>query len=296
MKTGITTVELCDVGPRDGFQFEEKLIPTKVKLVAIRGLIDAGLPRVQVASFVHPKRVPQMADAEEVVAQLGPVGPCILSGLALNVAGVKRAAASGLSAVDLSIATNEKHGADNANMSVDEGIEQAEVMIAEALSSGLSVQLNLQTVWGYKTPGDTDLNKILAIAKRFAVIGLGSFSLADSTGMANPDSIRETLNAVQNEVEVPIVLHLHDTRGLGIANIVAALEQGVRRFDTSFGGLGGCPFIPGATGNVATEDVVYLLDQMGYSHGIDNTNVAQVSRQMASFFERRLSGKMYTLL
>ena len=169
-------------------------------------------------------------------------------------------------------------------------------MIDEARALGLSVQLNLQTVWGYKQPNDTDLERILGITRMFAQTGLESFSLADSTGMANPNSIQSTVKAVQAETDTPIVLHLHDTRGLGMANIVAALAQGVRRFDTSLGGLGGCPFIPGATGNVATEDVVYLLEQLGYKSGIQNATVASASKKMAAFLGRHLSGKMYTLL
>jgi len=235
-----------------------------------------------------------MADAEQVVAALLD-GPCTMTGLALNTKGVERAAASGLKGVDLSIATNEQHGIDNANMSVEEGVLQAEKMIRLGVDAGLEVQLNVQTVWGYRAPGDTPLERIIKMAHRVADSGLASFSLADSTGMANPDSIQEVIDAVRSVSSVPLVLHLHDTRGLGIANITAALEMGVDRFDTSLGGLGGCPFIPGATGNVATEDTVYLLDQLGIQHGIDNAIVAATSRQVSDFLERDLSGKMYRL-
>ncbi|MBT3449785.1 MAG: hydroxymethylglutaryl-CoA lyase [Bacteroidetes Order II. Incertae sedis bacterium] len=287
-------VELCEVGPRDGFQFEAQNIPTELKISLIRNLIRAGIPRIQVTSFVHPRNVPQMADAEQVVAALLDE-PCTMTGLALNTKGVERAAASGLKGVDLSIATNEQHGIDNANMSVEEGVLQAEKMIRLGVDAGLDVQLNVQTVWGYRAPGDTPLERIIKMAHRFADSGLASFSLADSTGMANPDSIQEVIDAVRSVSSVPLVLHLHDTRGLGIANITAALEMGVDRFDTSLGGLGGCPFIPGATGNVATEDTVYLLDQLGIQHGIDNAIVAATSRQVSDFLERDLSGKMYRL-
>lgn len=301
-------VELCEVGPRDGFQFESKIIPTERKVEWIRQLADAGLPRIQITSFVHPIKVPQMADAEQVIQQLlnyshqahGPV----FSGLALNLKGVERAAAAGLQAVDLSIATNKQHGMDNAGMSVEEGIVQAEQMIAWATARGLGVQLNLQTVWGYKNSGDTPLERVVALAKRFSDAGLESFSLADSTGMANPTSIKTVVEAVQSVSAVPLVLHLHDTRGLGIANIVAALEVGVSRFDTSLGGLGGCPFIPGATGNVATEDVVYLLESLGIRVGsakqttssVQNNKIASVTREVAAFLERPLPGNMYALL
>lgn len=289
-------VELCEVGPRDGFQFESKIIPTEVKVEWIQRLVKSGLPRIQIASFVHPIRVPQMADAEAVIQQLGSAPSTIFSGLALNVKGVERAADAGLSAVDLSIATNEKHGTDNAGMSVDQGVLQAEQMIALATARGMNVQLNVQTVWGYKVPGDTPLTRVLDLAKRFSNVGLESFSLADSTGMANPLSIQRVVEAVKTVTDVPLVLHLHDTRGLGIANIVAALESGVNRFDTSLGGLGGCPFIPGATGNVATEDVAYLLDSLGIRTGIKNENVAGVSRDVSDFLGRNLSGKMYSLV
>lgn len=289
-------VELCEVGPRDGFQFESKWIPTDRKVAAIKELIAAGLPRVQITSFVHPGKVPQMADAEKVVQAVGLEHSSLLSGLALNVRGVHRAAESGLRAVDLSIATNRVHGRDNANMGVEEGRDQASEMIDVAHANGMSVQLNLQTVWGYQSPGDTSLDAVVTLADHFSERGLESFSLADSTGMANPESIRQVVSAVQKVTAVPLVLHLHDTRGLALANILSALEMGVTRFDTSMGGLGGCPFIPGATGNVATEDVVYLLDQLGIKTGVENRKVAAISREMAAFLGRSLSGKMYKLL
>ncbi|MEQ9104581.1 MAG: hydroxymethylglutaryl-CoA lyase [Rhodothermales bacterium] len=301
-------VSLCEVGPRDGFQFESKPIPTERKVEWIRRLAAAGLPRVQVTSFVHPGRVPQMADADEVVAGVAGL-PAVATGLALNLKGVERAAASGLHYVDLSIATNERHGRDNANMSVEEGVEQAFVMVRRAWELGLEVQMGFQTVWGYGQPGDTPMEQVVDLARRFAALAgpdgrrLESMSLADSTGMANPASIRRVVEAVQaavregvpDENAVPLVLHLHDTRGLGVANVIAALDAGVRRFDTSLGGLGGCPFIPGATGNVATEDVAYALRELGWVTGVDIGAVSEVTREVAAFLGRPLSGRVYGL-
>ncbi|NNF03322.1 MAG: hydroxymethylglutaryl-CoA lyase [Rhodothermales bacterium] len=288
-------VELCEVGPRDGFQFEEVFIPTRTKISIIEKLIASGLPRIQLTSFVHPRLVPQMADAEEIVQTfLGRSGP-VLSGLALNAKGVERAAESGLTHVDVSIATNERHGRDNANMTVDEGIEQAERMLEIAAERNLHVQLGFQTVWGYAEPGDTPIETIVSLAERFGDRGLESLSLADSTGLANPDAIRETLSAVRDVTETPLVLHLHDTRGLGIANIIAGVEAGVTRLDTSLGGLGGCPFIPGATGNVATEDVIWALEELGVETGVDAATVAQASREVAQFLGRPLAGRLYAL-
>lgn len=296
MTSSVTPISLCEVGPRDGFQFESVAIPTELKKEAIHGLIEAGLSRIQITSFVHPGRVPQMADADQIVAAFTDTEGVICSGLALNERGVERAVTSGLTHVDLSIATNEQHGRDNANMSVDEGVRRAADMVRSAHESGLEVQLGLQTVWGYQTPGDTGLDTIRRLAAHFAPMELESFSLADSTGLANPASVVETLKAVRAETDHPIVLHLHDTRGMGIANILAAASEGVNRFDTSLGGMGGCPFIPGATGNVATEDVIWALEQSGYSTGIDPGAVARVSRRIADHVQHALSGKLYTLL
>jgi hydroxymethylglutaryl-CoA lyase len=288
-------VELCEVGPRDGFQFEEKLIPTEKKISVIEKLVSSGLPRIQLTSFVHPRRVPQMADAEDIVEAFRDRGGVTLSGLALNVRGVERAADAGLGVVDLSIATNERHGRDNANMSVEEGVEQADRMLDVAAERGLRAQLGFQTVWGYAEPGDTPLETILGLTERFAGRGLESLSLADTTGLANPDSIRATVLAVREVTDAPLVLHLHDTRGLGIANVIAGVEAGVMRLDASLGGLGGCPFIPGAAGNVATEDVVYALDQLGVRTGVNIDIAAEASRNVAEFLGRALSGRMYAL-
>ncbi len=292
-------VELCEVGPRDGFQFEQTPIPTDFKIEMVSGLVEAGLPRIQVTSFVHPERVPQMADAEAVVAALPALrvqNDVIFSGLCLNVRGVQRAANAGLQYVDLSIATNEMHGQDNADMSVEEGVMEASAMVEEAHRLGLKAQLGLQTVFGYDAPGDTSLDEVVLVSERFAKMGIESLSLADTTGMANPRMIRERVSAVQQVVgKVPIVLHFHDTRGLGLANILAAWELGVSRFDASFGGLGGCPFIAGATGNVATEDVAYLFEEMGVETGIDVSGVASCSRRLSQLLGRDLTGKMYRL-
>lgn len=290
------SVTLCEVGPRDGFQFEQTPIPTALKKNILRALVEAGMPRIQLTSFVHPGRVPQMADAEELVDAFRDTPGVVFSGLALNERGVTRAAASGLRFVDLSIATNEQHGQDNANMSVEEGIASAKEMIRMAREAGMQVQLGLQTVWGYRAPGDTDQDAIRRLAARFAREELESFSLADSTGLANPVSIREMIRLVRAECDHPLVLHLHDTRGMGIANILAALEEGVDRFDTSLGGMGGCPFIPGATGNVATEDVIWALEQQGISTGVDAVRVAAASRRVAEHVGHPLSGKLWSLL
>ncbi len=289
-------VELCEVGPRDGFQYEERVIPTERKLQAVERLAAAGLRRLQVASFVHPQWVTQMADAEELVARLPRREGVTYAGLALNLRGVERALAAGLEHVDLSIATNERHSRDNANMSVEAAAQEAEAMIDRARAPDAEAQLGFQTVFGYAAPGDTPLGQVVELARHFAARGIASLSLADTTGMANPVMIRERVEAVQEAVgEVPLVLHLHDTRGLGLANVVAALACGVARFDTALGGMGGCPFIPGAAGNIATEDTAYLLDTLGIRTGIDRAQVADCSLEMEAFLEKKFPGKLHRL-
>jgi hydroxymethylglutaryl-CoA lyase len=289
-------VTLCEVGPRDGFQFESTPIPTARKVDWIGRLAQAGLPRIQATSFVHPKWVPQMADAEDVIASLPAVEGCIYSALALNERGVDRALRSGVEAVDLSIATHEQHARDNVNMTVDEGADRAETMVRMAREAGREVQLNLQTVWGYAEAEDVPLETVARLAGRFHDLGVDTLSLADSTGRAHPLSIRRRIEALRQAAPgARLVLHLHDTRGAGLANVAAALEAGVDWFDTSLGGLGGCPFIPGATGNVATEDTAALLHAMDVPTGVDEDAVSAVTREVADFLGRRLAGKVYTL-
>lgn len=290
-------VTLCDVGPRDGFQFEDRFIPTDLKVEMITALAEAGVPRIQVTSFVHPKWVPQMRDAEEVCERLPERGNVTYAGLALNMKGLERAHEAELSHVDLSIATHDAHSQDNANMTVEEAVAQAEEMVQYAHEHGLEVQIGFQTVFGYQEPGDTPLDQVVEMAEHFSDRGVASLSLADTTGLAHPRMVQERVRAVQAAIgDVPLVLHLHDTRGLGLANVYAALECGVHWFDTSFGGMGGCPFISGATGNIATEETVYLLEGLGIETGIDWRKVGATSNRIESFLGKTFPGKMHRLL
>ena len=236
-----------------------------------------------------------MADAADVIAALPAIGGCVYSALALNEKGVERALAAGVRAIDLSIATHPQHARDNVNMTVDEGADRAEAMIRMAREGGAEVQLNLQTVWGYARAEDVELATVTGLASRFAG-QVDTFSLADSTGRAHPLSIRRRIAAVREAApEARIVLHLHDTRGAGLANVVAGCEAGVDWFDTSLGGLGGCPFIPGATGNIATEDTAALLQAMQIETGVDVAAASEVTREVAEFLGRALPGKVYGL-
>ena len=289
-------VTITEVGMRDGFQFEATSIPTSLKINTLHGLIDSGVRRIQVTSFVHPKWVPQMADAEEVCAALPSTSGMTFTALALNIRGVVRANNAGITHIDLSISTNDQHSRDNANMSREDALDQALEMVELAQSYGMHIQMGFQCVFGYKKPGDTTTDLLISMIEPFLGAGLESISLADSTGMANPVLIKNVLTDVKSvSGSTPIVLHLHDTRGLGLANVCAALDCDVRHFDTSIGGLGGCPFIPGATGNIATEDTVYMLESMGLQTGIDINQLSGVTSRIAEHVNRNLPGKLYKL-
>jgi hydroxymethylglutaryl-CoA lyase len=287
---------IIEVGPRDGFQVEKTWIPTELKVEIIADLVAAGVSHIQVASFVHPKLVPQMADAEALIGQLPRNNKVQYTGLCLNLKGVERAKAANLDAIDISISTSNTHSLKNANKSLQEARISLMEMIRFGKKEGLKVRAGLQCVFGCAYEGLISESLVLEMVTEIAAEGIDMLSLADSTGMATPPQMKRMLQRVQSiSGDTPLVLHLHDTRGLGLANVVAAVESGVRWFDTAFGGMGGCPFIPNATGNIPTEDTVYLLESLGFSTGIDREKIAQISQKMAKFLQKEFSGKLYKL-
>lgn len=289
-------VEIVEVGLRDGLQSEATIVPTATKLDLIARLVAAGLRRVQVASFVNPRLVPQMADADELCARLPAAEGVVYSGLVLNLRGLERARAAGLRHVDIGLSASETHSRKNANMGVGEALGQVAAMVAAARAAGITVRGGVQCAFGCAYEGAVPAERVLGIAGRLLELGVGELALADSTGMANPRQLAAMLEALRPLAgAVPIVLHLHDTRGMGLANLLVALQHGVRQFDTAFGGLGGCPFIKGATGNIATEDTVHMLGQMGVATGVDLAGVAACSRIVAGLLGRDLPGKLYRI-
>lgn len=290
-------VTLCEVGLRDGLQNEEPVISTDRKVALIHDLAAAGLKRLQVTSFVHPERVPSMADAELLCAQLDRSLDVIYSALVLNMTGLQRAHAVGMTHVDVSLSASDTHSRKNANMSQAEAREEVSAMIAYARQVGMVVRGEIQCAFGCVYEGSIPQERVLDLSRFMLSLGIDELSLADSTGMANPLQIRAMLAVLLPLTgALAVSLHLHDTRGLGLANVMAALEAGVTRFDTALGGLGGCPFIEGASGNIATEDTVYLLHEMGIPTRIDLPKVAEVSRQMEMLLGKSLPGKLYHLL
>ena len=294
---------LVEVGLRDGLQAEATTLPTETKVELVDALVAAGLADLQVASFVHPRLVPQMADAEAVCAGVRARHPrgagAVFSGLALNARGVARAAAAGLDAVDVSISTNDAHSRRNAGMDVPAAQAALAEMVALARDAGLEVRAGLQCVWGAGADGPTDPALVGRMVRDTLALGVDQLSLADSTGQATPLAVARMLARVQPlaaDAGVPVVLHLHDTWGAGLANVAEALRAGVTHFDVAFGGMGGCPFIPGATGNIPTEDTARMLAGLGVETGVDAAAVAAVSRRVEALLGHGFSGRAYRLL
>lgn len=284
-------------GLRDGLQNLPRILPLDMKLDFIRRLVDAGMRRIQVTSFVHPKWVPAMADAEELCSALSPQAGVEFSALVLNNKGVERAVSAGIQYVAASISASDAHSRKNANKSLEDAKKEFREMTALARQHHLVVRGGLQCVFGCRYEGAINEELIYDMTKHHLDCGVQEMAFADSTGMGNPFQMKRMLPRLLELCgNVPITLHLHNTENKGYANVVAALETGIKQFDTAYGGLGGCPFIEGATGNIATEDTVHMLHQMGYTTGIDLQKVSAISRDMQDWLGTPLPGLMYSLL
>lgn len=284
-------------GLRDGLQSEVKVVPTEKKLEIIDALVNAGVKRIQVASFVNPKVIPQMADAENLYAGLKKHDGVVYSTLVLNPKGMLRAADAGVSHVTASISASNTHSQRNAGVSLDQARRQFSEMVAIGKKNGLILRGGIQCVFGCRYEGRINGNAVMDMLKEQLDLGIDEIELADTTGMADPRAIRKICGPARSLAEKkPLYLHLHDTEGKGLANALAALQAGITHFDSTFGGMGGCPFIKGASGNIATEDLAFMLQQMGIATGLDIHKIAAVSRSLEDFFNKRFAGKMHHLL
>ena len=264
------SIDIVEVGPRDGLQSEPEVMPTDGKLQLIRLLIDAGVRRVEVASFVNPKRVPQMADAEAVMARLPRRDDVQYIGLVLNRKGFDRARAAGCTEIGMVTAATDSFTQRNQGATAEETIRAWEEIAPLAHEAGIRAQVTISVAFGCPFEGEVAMQRVVDIAKRLAASQPIEITLADTIGVAVPSQVTELVNRVREAVAaVPLRCHFHNTRNTAIANAYAAVQAGVRILDASVGGIGGCPFAPKATGNVATEDLLYLLERVGYTTGID---------------------------
>jgi len=286
-----------DESMRDGLQMESRRFSLEEKLQLFHLLAQAGLRRIQVGSFVHPAVVPQMADTDALIRHIGPQGDTLVSALILNEKGLERALACGVRHVSMSVSVSETHSRKNARRSAAEALASMTVLIGQALAAGLEARGGLQCAFGCVYEGAIAETAVLDAALKMAASGVREINLADTTGMATPRSIRSLVRKVGEALpRVRLSLHLHDTRGLGLANLFAGYEAGVRSFDVCAGGLGGCPFVKGAAGNVPAEDAVQMFEAMGIDTGVNLEALCAAVAFLEEKLERSLPGRMKRVL
>ncbi len=286
------SVRICEVGPRDGLQNEPETLAPPVRAELVQRLAAAGLRTIEVASFVDPRRVPQMAGAEEVVESLDQHEGVVYAGLALNERGYERLAAAGLDEVRFALGATESFNRRNQNASVDESLAVAEIVTLRAKADGIRVALTLSVAFGCPFEGRVAESRVLELIQALAALAPDDVILADTIGVATPRQVRG-LVARATGLTASVGGHFHNTRNTGYANALAALETGARVLDSSVGGLGGCPFAPRASGNIATEDLAYLLAGEGIETGIDLEALVEVSAWLEETLGRRLEGQLY---
>jgi hydroxymethylglutaryl-CoA lyase len=290
-------VMLEDGALRDGLQAESRLFSLEEKLSLFERLEKAGIPQIQVGSFVHPGVVPQMADTDALVQAIGRQRQTVVSALVLNEKGLARALTCGVAHVNMSVSVSDTHSRKNIRRPAREALADMVVSIEQALKAGLGVRAGLQCVFGCVYEGFIAEEAVLSAAEQLARTGVAEMNLADTTGMATPVAVDRMIQRIQSEFpQLRLSLHLHDTRGLGLANMWAGYRSGVKAFDTCVGGLGGCPFVKGAAGNVPTEDAVHMFEASGISTGIDLEALCGAVTYLESLLERPLPGRMKRVL
>jgi len=286
-------VTICEVGTRDGFQIEPEFIPTDQKIDVVNRLASAGLPRIEVTSFVSPKAIPQLRDAAEVMAAIIRRPGTIYSALVPNDKGAVRAVDAGVDDIHTVLSASESHNLANVNMSIAESLVKLKATAEVAHRAGKPVYSGISCTFGCPFEGDVPVAQLESVVARLADLGAKGIGLADTTGMANPAQVSRVLEHLMPRFPtVEWTLHTHDTRAMAIPNILAAMEMGVTNFDGSIGGLGGCPFAPGASGNVCTEDLVHCLLAMGVETGIDLDALIGVSKRVQEIIGRALPGQI----
>ncbi|MDQ1746580.1 MAG: hydroxymethylglutaryl-CoA lyase [Frankiaceae bacterium] len=263
------SISLREVGPRDGLQ-NEAPVPTEAKVELIDALSKTGVRRIEAVSFVHPRAIPQMADADEVWRRIARNDDVRYSALVPNLKGAQRALEAGFAEIEVVVSASDTHNRRNVNRGTDESLDDIAALIEVAHDAGRTVQVIVSTAWGCPYEGDVPVERVVAVAGRAVRDGADGISFGDTTGMATPGRVARVVGEFRSRhADVPLNLHFHNTRGTGLANVLTALELGVSDFDASVGGLGGCPYAPGATGNVASEELVHMVEDMGVATGVD---------------------------
>lgn len=274
-------IEIVEVGPRDGLQNEDVVVPTYRKLSLIDHLISAGVTRLEAVSFAHPEYVPQMADAEAVMDGVPELEEVSYIGLVMNWRGWQRALDTTVDEVNMAIGASDTFNLKNQGVPTQDSIDVLTDITREASGRGIPVTATVATSWGCPFEGELPIRRLVEVVERIAATGVAEIALADTIGVGDPWSVEERIRAVNTvRGDIPLRVHFHDTRNTGIANTYAAIQNGVTVIDASVGGIGGCPFAPAATGNIATDDLVYMLNRAGFSHGIDLGRLIGVSGEL----------------
>jgi isopropylmalate/homocitrate/citramalate synthase len=280
-------VRIVEVGPRDGLQNEESVVPTGAKVAFIEALADTGLQVVEATSFVSPRAIPQLADADEVLPRVRRTPGVRYPVLVPNERGLDRAEAAGADAVAVFTAASEAFTQANIGMTIDGSLAAFAPVLGRAGAAGWWRRGYLSTAFGCPYSGDVATEAVVDVARRLVDLGCDEVSIGDTIGVAHPDDVRRVITALLEHIPADrLALHLHDTYGRALANVEAGLELGIRTFDSSAGGTGGCPYAPGAPGNLATEALCQLLDRLGYTHGVDAVAVAQAAHAIQASFAR----------
>lgn len=286
-------VRVVEVGTRDGFQSVPEFIPTERKIEVLNALIGTGINAFEATSFVSPRAVPQLADAAEVMAGADRSGRPMLTALVPNARGAEAAAAADVDAMVVFVSASESHNMKNLNRSRAASVGGVDEVCRIAGAAGIDVNGAIATAFGCPFEGEVPVRAVVDIARAYHRLGIRHVTLGDTTGMATPPLVKERVRALAAELpDMEVALHFHNTRGIGLVNVYAGLEEGITCFESSVGGLGGCPFAPGATGNISTEDLVYLLHECGIETGIDLDALIAVARRVGEVLNRELPGQV----
>ncbi|OUM88835.1 MAG: hydroxymethylglutaryl-CoA lyase [Bacillus thermozeamaize] len=290
-------IHVCEVGPRDGLQNEKKHLSVEQRVELIERLMASGIKKIEAVSFVNPKVVPQMSHPEEVLAKIRRQKEVVIAGLVLNPKGLERALETDLDVIHFTLAVSDSFNQRNARRTAEQSAAEIEEMITAVSQQGKPCVAILGTAFGCPFEGQVPEERVLKIADRFVQAGCRNITLADTTGLANPLQVKRMVTRFVETFgdAIELGLHFHNTRGLGLANVFAGYEAGVRHFDSSVGGTGGCPFAPKAVGNVCTEDMVNMFHMMGASTGIDLDQLIDTALWLEQQLERRLDGMMMKL-
>jgi len=287
-----TNVSVREVGPRDGLQNEDVILSTDQKVRLINALSTTGLEYIEVGAFVRPQNVPQMADTAEVFARLDRQPGVIYSAIAPNAVGAQRAVAAGADAIQVFLSASESHNQNNVNMSIAQSLAQAADIAAITHGAGRLFDAVLSVVFGCPFEGDVPIERVLDLCGRLLDLGAAQITLGDTTGMGHPRLVQAVAGAFRERFpRATLRLHPHSARGAGLANVLAALEVGVDRFDASAGGIGGCPFAPGAPGNICSEDLIHMLHEMGIATGVDLPALLECARLLERLLGHEVPGQ-----